>query len=195
MPDNPAARDENVSADNPDVPPERASQPINGSEGTTPDLRVPIRGHTAGVNPTNDGFIHYMLGDACKLLWQVARITAGVLDSVRLGDVRKICAADLPCAISTIREDGAFAPDPELETIATDDDPAQAQRKQPRGRMHPLMMLMRLGVQAARLLKQIAAGAFPEMMNAMSVGDKLQLQTSKTELAWERFQRSRPYSI
>jgi hypothetical protein len=54
------------------------------------------------------------------------------------------------------------------------------------------MMLMRLGMQAARLLKQIAAGAFPHAMNLATVGEKLKQQQDKSTMAWHRWASGEP---
>ncbi|MCB9895168.1 MAG: hypothetical protein H6839_12010 [Planctomycetes bacterium] len=188
-------------------------QPINGENGNMTDLRAPVRGYTPGAGHIGDGGIRLMLGDACRLLWQIARITSGVLDTVRLGDIRKLCAEEMPPAVATIREDGTYAPDHnsadaveerakaalstssgQAHSTGSGQDPStssgQDHRKRPRGRSHPLLMLIRLGVQATRLLKQIATAAYPHAMNTLNLDEQKERFAERESLAWHRMATS-----
>lgn len=164
----------------------QGSLPLNGGEGM-PDMRLSILGLNTELKPISSDGLRNMLADACKFLWQVARITSCVLDTVRLGDIRKVCAEEMPYACGTVREDGQWARFSDYpETQQTPPEQPEPERKPARKVSHPLMALIRFGIQAARLMKQIAAGIFPEAMNVMDVANKLELEQS-------RLRRFEPY--
>ena len=100
-----------------------------------------------------------MLSTACKLLTQVSTIVSGVLELVPAAEVRRIVAEDQATAAPEERD----------------------HRKAPRGRIHPLLVLIRIGVQAARLLKQIIGGTHPRTLNALSVAERMKREVEKAE--------------
>jgi len=135
-----------------------------------------------------------MLENACAFLHQVVAITSGVLDTVRAGDLRNLVAAEMPAASGHIRLDGVLE---KQESDAAEPAPSapsgQDHRKRPRGQSHPLIGLIKIAMQAARLLRQIAGGLFPGSQNILSVGQKMQIHTEKSDLVRERLQSKRPY--
>ncbi|MCB9893627.1 MAG: hypothetical protein H6839_04185 [Planctomycetes bacterium] len=189
------------------------SLPFRDGDGLTPDLRS-----TFTLRPgtdVDDNEVRFMLDAACRLLWQITAITSGVLETVRTADVRAICAGDLPLSMGSIDGDGRRAPDTSVSASeATKPAPSKPERdpstgsgrdpstgserdhrKAPRGRVHPLLMLVRLGVQAARLLRQIVGGTHPGVQNILTLDEKLDLNADKSRLAWERLDRRGPYHI
>jgi len=171
--------------------------PFRDGDGRTADLRASFSVRP-GQTITNDE-MRFMLGTACRLLWQVAALTSGVLETVRTADVRAICADDLPLSYGCIDGDGRRAPDTSVSAAEADKPapkrPERDHRKEPRGRVHPLLMLVRLGVQASRLLRQIGGGTHPGLQNILTVDQKLDLHSDKSRLAWERLDRRGLYHI
>ncbi|MCB9894123.1 MAG: hypothetical protein H6839_15765 [Planctomycetes bacterium] len=146
--------------------------PYGGEDGLTPDLRVAAQGISLDPEPVGKETIRRMFGRACQFLDQVTRIVSGVLDTVSVGDIRSVCADEFPVSRGAIHNDGTRA------TRETS-DVKRDHRTLPRSRAHPLLMLMKLGVQAARLLKQIGSGMHPHAANALEVGEKIKLQADR----------------
>ncbi|MCA8916852.1 MAG: hypothetical protein KDB90_15775 [Planctomycetes bacterium] len=168
--------------------------PKGGADGRTPDLRM----NYLGVLPSTDGHsnasMRAMLENACAFLHQVVAITSGVLDTVRAGDLRNLVASEMPAASGHIRLDGVLEKqESDAAEPAPEPSTAQDHRKRPRGQSHPLIGLIKIAMQAARLLRQIAGGLFPGSQNMFSVGQKMQIHTEKSDLIRERLQSKRPY--
>jgi hypothetical protein len=73
----------------------------------------------------------------------------------------------------------AYTPKPEAKTEGD-------HRKGPRGATHPLLSLLRLAVQASKVLKQIAAGTYPEIMNVETPEDKLEIAKARADaVIWQ----------
>lgn len=161
--------------------------PLGGENGTTPDLRMNYLGVAYRPARLTDGMMAEMLGDACIFLSQLVAMTSGVLGTLRVGDVRKVVAAEMPVAAHHIKVDGTYS-DKVQEPEPAKGDPSTGSgrdhRKKPRGRTHPLMQLIKFGLQAARLLRQIGSGTHPRAVNKLSQADKLAREARKTELAF-----------
>lgn len=109
---------------------------------------------------------------ACTLLDKVTCIVNGVLETVSPEDVRSVCADE-------------FAVQGEQPSA----EPGRDHRKGPRGRVHPLLVLMKLGVQAARLLKQIGGGLNPHLLNIMTRAEKLAAEAQRQRVELEKADR------
>jgi hypothetical protein len=149
-PDYQPAVDTSTSADPADVP-------MGGGHGW-PDLRLVMSGLEppgAKRQPLSDNEVYSMLDDCDRFLWQVVGITSRVLETVDIGEVRRLVAADVALPGAVVLPDGTLHTS---RTVA--DAPAKS-----RGRTHPLVALLRLAVQAVRLLKQLTSGTHPEVHN------------------------------
>ena len=178
--------------------------PKGGVDGCTPDLRMNYLGVLPSTGRHSIASMRGMLENACAFLHQVVAITSGVLDTVRAGDLRNLVAAEMPAASGHIRLDGvlekqesdAAEPAAEASNASGQDSSSTSgrdHRKRPRGQSHPLIGLIKIAMQAARLLRQIAGGLFPGSQNILSVGQKMQIHAEKSDLVRERLQSKRPY--
>lgn len=179
--------------------PDDTTLPIGGEDGHTPDMRATCQGLTACAVTITDDVMRSMLTDATILLYQVFTLTSGVLDTIRVGDVRKLVAAEMPAAAGHIQLDGTFTDkpaEPEQPAPAEEEgrDPStgsgQDHRKKPRGRTHPLIALIKLAMQAVRLMKQIAGGTHPGALNKLSQSDRLMRDMAKSDGEFYRYMAS-----
>ena len=136
-----------------------------------------------------------MLGDIARFMWQIAMMTSGVLATVDVGKLREIVAADVALPAYIIDELGKItpkdrAPKPEQASDA-EQAPNRDHRKNPRGRRHPLVALLILGVQASRLHTQITQGTNPEAHNVEFFGDRL---TREAQVRYDREKAREPYN-
>jgi hypothetical protein len=137
------------------------SLPIGGEDGLQPDLRVL---HAATYDrPVDDATVRAMMADCCHFLRQLVRITSGVIESIGVGHVRQIVAAELPIPRGVIREDGTFS---------SKEAPGRDHRKEPRGRRHPVITLLQMALQGIRLLLQVTAGTHPNAHNEETLEQK-----------------------
>lgn len=160
----------------PELRPPRPEEIIHdvpiGLQGKHPDLRRGAPGitrfHSEG-KPLTDTVMRVMLMDAAIFLHQVMRLVSGVLETVPCGGLRRAAADDLPLLHGCVDEDGTtVALTPMLvedgqRTYPTRQHSEELKRK-PRegfGPRHPLMALINLAMQAARLLRQIAGYTHP----------------------------------
>jgi hypothetical protein len=132
-----------------------AEIPLGGDGGMWPDLRVR---HKAWLlcGEMNDKGVRAMLSDCCQFLRQLVLITSNVIETIGIGQVRKIVAAEMPIPSAVIREDG---------TVSEQATPAEPERddhrKNPRGRKHPVITLVQMALQGIRLILQITVGTNP----------------------------------
>ena len=153
-----------------------ASLPNGGAGYCRTDLRTRFGGVSQEVGILTDDIVRLMLGDCCQFLWQLAQLTSGVVETLGIGNVRQIVAAELPVPRHIIREDGT-ASDGAAPTLAEPDrDPSSASgrdhRKNPRGRRHPVITLLQMTLQGIRLLMQISAGTNPNAHNEETLEQK-----------------------
>jgi hypothetical protein len=144
--------------------PADAVQPIGGADGYQPDLRRKIDGVTSTGEPLTDEQVRLYLSDCADFLRQIARITAAVVETIGIGQVRQIVAEEIPVAYGVIGEDGVLHP---TEMPARSDH-----RKNPRGRKHPVIALLQMGLQSVRLLQKIVYGTNPNALNAETLEQK-----------------------
>lgn len=153
-----------IAMDKPaEQPAERpAEKPVSlrGTNGLLPDLRHAPRFHGIKRERTalSDAEVAVMLADVTLFLHQVVMATGHVLETVPAGELRKIVAAECDMPTSFVDENG-------IQRLAVANQPGRDHRKEPRGRKHPLMALLNLALQAARLLRQITAGTHPKLHN------------------------------
>ena len=166
--------------------------PLGGENGLWPDLRI---GHKAllGYGPLSDGMVRQMMADVCQFLRQVVLITSNVVETVGIGQVRKILAAEVPIPRGIILEDGTL----NIGARAAESDKATSEqaerdhRKNPRGRRHPLIAFLMLGVQASRLIMTITQGTNP------TAHDREPVQARLDREAQDKYDRERarePYN-
>jgi hypothetical protein len=117
-----------------------------------PDLGKCVVAPAGG--PLTDEQREAMRSDCMRLCWQVATMVSSVLDTVRLGDLRRIAAGDLPVPAGVIDESGKVT-DKLTEPPKPEESPHTDHRKRPRGRLHPIMILMKIGVQAVSLYRRL----------------------------------------
>lgn len=139
-----------------------AEKPVSlrGMNGALPDLRHAPRfkGTKRERTPLSDAEVAVMLADVTLFLHQVVLTTGHVLETVPTGELRKIVAAECDMPPSFVDENG-------IQKLDVANQPGRDHRTEPRGRKHPLMALLNLAVQAARLLRQITAGTHPKLQN------------------------------
>jgi hypothetical protein len=131
--------------------------PYGAGEGFT-DLRYPIRtlGRVVQQGPITLEEVEAMLATCDCFLAQVVIVTSRVLETVPMGEVRQLVAGEMAMSGAVVKQDG---------TVLKREDmpPAPAEpTKRPRGTSHPLLTLVRLAIQAVRLLRQITFGTHPE---------------------------------
>jgi hypothetical protein len=132
--------------------------PLGGADGCDTDLRMRYFGAAAnGGRQLTDDHVRLYLADCCHFLRQLAVITSGVVESMGLGQVRKIVAEETPVPENVIGEDGTMKkPEPA---------PDRDHRKNPRGRKHPLVTMLQMALQGVRMLMQITCGTHPNAHN------------------------------
>jgi hypothetical protein len=108
--------------------------------------------------------------NACRLLNRVTCLVNGVLDVVSPDELRKVCSDETP--------------EPQERDPSTGS--GRDHRKAPRGRVHPMLVLMKLGVQAARLLKQLGGGRHPNVLNAMTLAEKMHAEAERNRIELEK---------
>jgi hypothetical protein len=160
---------------NPANPPAEAADaplPIGGVNGTSTDLRMRVPGVADQVE-MNDGLARLYMEQCCQFLSQIMTLTSAVIESVSVGQVRKIVAAEVAVTGSVIDLDGKVTG--ALETPACERD----SRKLPRGRKHPLILLLQCGLQAARMLQKITEALNPNAHNRQTLEQKQQRERDK----------------
>lgn len=113
--------------------------------------------------------------DAClHFLNQLLRMTTGVLQTVDVGELRKVVAGDLPLTGSWSLALKALGVDVSTLKPATVNEPRGGvdHRKLPRGRKHPLVVLIGLAVQGVRLVDKITQGTNPGAHNKATKEEK-----------------------
>jgi hypothetical protein len=131
--------------------------PLGGGRGW-PDMRMIVCAlPEPGTErkPMSDDELMDMLDDCDRFLWQVVHLTSRVLETVDIAEARRLVAADVALPGSVVNADG---------TLNESRLPADAPVKS-RGRTHPLVALLRMAMQAVRLLKQITTGTHPQVHN------------------------------
>jgi hypothetical protein len=155
--------------------------PIRGEDGMTTDLRLR---HRAWMDsgPLSDSHVRGILADCTNFLRQLVRITSDVVETVGVGQVRQIVAAELPLSRQIIREDGTCSDKPTPAVEAPDRD----HRKHPRGRKHPLITLVQMALQGVRLLMQITQGTNPGAHNEETLTDQHEREAAREAERRER---------
>ncbi|MCA8916177.1 MAG: hypothetical protein KDB90_12265 [Planctomycetes bacterium] len=175
----------------PEIPPGCYRTAFRGGAGM-PDLRMTVRG-VSRTGPLNDAEVEAIARDTVRFLRQVVLLTSGVLETVEAGALRRAVAAESAMPGDVVLEDGSVShcrdayrvnDDARVENGSADcaeatspggpgeqpAGPAPANVKNahgPRGATHPLVALLRLAVQAARLIKQITSGTHPGVFNRL----------------------------
>ena len=113
--------------------------------------------------------------DTCvRFLTQVAECASGVMATLNTEVVRKIFAADVPLTVSARLSLKAAGFGDVVED--SEESPANAAhsspQKRPRGSSHPLVVLIKLGIQASRLVNQITKTVWPHAHNKYSLDEK-----------------------
>jgi hypothetical protein len=131
--------------------------PLGAGRGL-PDMRQQVamlHGPGADRESLSDDEVLAMLADCDRFLWQLVTITSRVLETVEIGDVRRLVAADMAMPADVVLGDGTIQ-----KSRTAPVAPAKS-----RGPSHPLVVLLKLTVQAIRLIKQISQGTHPEAHN------------------------------
>jgi len=141
------------------------------------DMRVSIAGTARGADAEellSDDRVEFILRDALQFLWQVVNLTARVAETIQVGDLRQIVAAEMAMPGDVVKTDGTISRYPDAlkkgsgeAGSGTAREPGPKRTSKARGASHPFMMLLRLAVQASRLIKQITAGTHPEVHNKL----------------------------
>lgn len=168
-----------------EVPPGTYRTKLGANLGV-PDMRNRVLGLGKTGEPSkplSDAETAIIAADSVRFLWQVVVLTSRILDSVQLGDLRQVVAAEFAMPGDVILEDGTFSRHPDAFKVEEDrNEPAARERaraaqaegepsqqskagRKPRGSSHPLLVLLRIAVQAARLIKQIGGGTNPTVFN------------------------------
>ncbi|MCB9895212.1 MAG: hypothetical protein H6839_12230 [Planctomycetes bacterium] len=162
-----------------ELPPGCYRTKFQGGDGLA-DLRATVDGVYTS-KPLTDAEVEAILGETVRFLRQVMVLTASVTETIPAGELRRVVASE--CALPgdvvledgsisryrdayRVGEDGARSTAPEQEPSKPADHKA-APRSRSRGATHPLMALLRLAVQAARLIKQITSGTHPGIFNKL----------------------------
>ena len=157
----------------PDAPPGCYRTAFGAGTGR-PDLRatVPALGRIdQRKGPLTDAEMEYIAGDAVRFLWQVVTLSSRVMDTIEMalpGDVvlQDGSVSRYQDAYRTGAQTGSGSgtvPDPVLAGDSKDPKP----KPKARGASHPLMALLRLAVQAARLIRQFGSGTNPGMFGKL----------------------------
>jgi hypothetical protein len=155
-----------------------AEIPIGGHDGMWPDLRTRHKAWQ-GSAPLSDDYVRSMLADSCHFLRQLMYVTSNVVETIGVGQVRQIVAAEMPIPRKVILEDGTVST---RETpAASEGAPDRDHRKNPRGRRHPLITLLQMALQSVRLIERISTGMNPNTANKESLEQKKQRQELKEE--------------
>jgi hypothetical protein len=161
----PAAGADGAASNDGDSPQNRGQSPLpepaafGAGQGYT-DLRYPVRGLVSTGLPherLSDEMALAMLDNCDRFLVQLVTITSRVLETVPLGEVRQLVASEMAMSGAVVKQDGTVLKAKDMPPAAA--DPA----KRPRAVSHPLLTLIRIAVQAVRLLRQIASGTHPEV--------------------------------
>jgi hypothetical protein len=94
-----------------------------------------------------------------------------VVESLGLGQVRRIVAEEIPVPETVIDEDGRMNPSTGSGRGAVQ-APDRDHRKNPRGRKHPVITLMQMALQGVRLLLQITCGTHANAHNKETLEQK-----------------------
>lgn len=148
------------------------------------DLRArfgAIESDPALRKPPTEAEIALYNGDAMRFLWQVVAISSQILQSIPLGEMRRIVAGDMAEPGDIVREDGTVSKHPDAFEIGEDGNEAEARKRaseastppkgdtkrksagNARGRAHPIMAMIRMAIQSARLIKQITSGTYSKL--------------------------------
>ncbi|MEZ5990866.1 MAG: hypothetical protein R3E76_00730 [Planctomycetota bacterium] len=125
--------------------------------------------------------------EARRMLTRAARFLEGVIDTVArvqstvdLEAMRKVIAEGMPVP------DGIGWPkteQPKTEQSKTETPQSSNHRKRPRGRMHPLLFMMSLGVKAARQLAQLMRLISPHITENLDSIRSMQASMRRAEQA------------
>lgn len=155
--------------------------------------------------PLRDEELAIAAADSVRFLWQVVVMTSRILQSVQLGDIRKVVASEFAMPGDVILEDGTFSRHADAFKVDEDGSEAAARKRnrsgeadtpteqptqqskaarKPRGSAHPLLVLLRIAVQAARLIKQIGGGTNPKIFNKIEREAQQTLDAIREGQAW-----------
>lgn len=155
--------------------------------------------------PLRDEELAIATADSVRFLWQVVVMTSRILQSVQLGDIRRVVAAEFAMPGDVILEDGTFSRHADAFKVDDDGSEAAARKRnrsaeadtpteqltqqskaarKPRGSAHPLLVLLRIAVQAARLIKQIGGGTNPKIFNKIEREAQQTLDAIREGQAW-----------
>ena len=143
--------------------------------GLMEKLETRVPGVAAGSGPLTDEEARGYLANGVRLLNQVTTLTSMVLDTIDVSTLRKIAAQDSrPMSVRKALKTLGYDADRVLGTAeagvgsleaggSASDGKNSDSRKRPRGRRHPLMVLIAQGASCSRLVKQIVAVTNPEL--------------------------------
>jgi hypothetical protein len=155
--------------------------------------------------PLRDEELAIAAADSVRFLWQVVVLTSRILQSVQLGDVRKVVAAEFAMPGDIVLEDGTLSRHSDAFKVGEDGSEAEARKRanaeqadtpneqptqqakaarKPRGSSHPLLVLLRIAVQAARLIKQIGGGTNPKVFHKIEREAQQTLDAIKAGQDW-----------
>ena len=117
-----------------------------------------------------------LLQDAAACMHTIVSMTTNVLGTVEVSELRKIFVPEAGFSAELANDLSAQGVDVKAYEPKTkpEPEPEGDHRKRPRGAVHPLLQLLKLCVQAAKVLKQIASGTHPEALNIETPEQKLQ---------------------
>ena len=119
-------------------------------------------------------YMSRLLQDAAACMHTIVSMTTNVLGTVEVSELRKIFVPEAGFSAELAKDLAAQGVDVKAYEPKPEQKPEGDHRKRPRGAVHPLLQLLKLCVQAAKLLKQIATGTYPEAFNVETPEQKLQ---------------------
>jgi hypothetical protein len=119
-------------------------------------------------------YMSRLLQDAAACMHTIVSMTTNVLGTVEVSELRKIFVPEAGFSAELAKDLSAQGVDVKAYEPKPEQKPEGDHRKRPRGAVHPLLQLLKLCVQAAKLLKQIATGTYPEAFNVETPEQKLQ---------------------
>ena len=158
------------------------------------DLRLQCCG-VYSERPMTNAEVASAASDAVRFLRQVMSITSRVLETLQLGDVRRIVAHDIAMPGDIVLQDGTVSRHADVFEVGADGvelegrkksaaNQQQAAARKPRGGTHPFLALLKLAIQAAKLIKQITVGTHPKAYNKLDLNTAEHLRAMEDTEKW-----------